>query len=285
MNTSIPVQAPPGAALLSPFEPAAAHVERGASKNWFVVSDHASSLIPERLQNLGLSEADRLSHIGWDIGARVIGRRLAQRFECTLVECGYSRLVIDCNRYPEDVAAIPSVSGGIAVPGNLGLNDQQRAARIEEIFKPYQQTVATELDRVQEDGGQPVFISVHSCAAEWNGAKRPWHIGVSWAHDARVASPLLDQLGASCEILVGDNEPYSLDLGIDFTTPEHAVRRGLAHVQIEFRQDLVGSESDALYWADVMVEALLECRSESGWGENVAQLLDYLPAPTTWLKT
>ncbi|MFL9951679.1 N-formylglutamate amidohydrolase [Paraburkholderia agricolaris] len=271
------------ATLLSEEDPSPVALYRGGNLDWLVVSDHASARVPAALGELGLSDADRFTHIGWDIGTQAIGRRIAQRLRCTLIECGYSRLVIDCNRYPADTASIPAVSGGVRIPGNAGLTDADRQARVDEIFRPYQQAIANELGSMQARGGLPVFISLHSCAAQWGGRTRPWGIGISWSHDARVARPLLARLGTNRELTVGDNLPYSLDLGIDFTTPEHAGRRGLAHVQVEFRQDLVETEADAIRWADIFVDALLDCESIDEWyAEDRSLQQAFLPAPSSW---
>ena len=39
--------------------------------------------------------------------------------------------------------------------------------------------------------------------------------------------------------MVGDNEPYSVTDASDYTIPVHGERRGLHHVAIEIRQDLI----------------------------------------------
>lgn len=243
--------------MLRPEDPSPVSVKPGRSLKWFVISDHASETIPTQLGNLGLTEEDRLSHIGWDIGAKATAARIAQRLEATLIECGFSRLVIDCNRYPDDELAMPIESGGIIIPGNATLSKADRAARVQEIFIPYHQTIAAEIDKIEAAGGIPVILSIHSCTNQWEGKSRPWELGISWSHDARVAQPIINALNQREDLIVGDNLPYSLDIGIDFTTPEHAIRRGLAHLQIEFRQDLISDPADASRWADIFVDALL----------------------------
>ena len=42
-----------------------------------------------------------------------------------------------------------------------------------------------------------------------NGFRRPWHLGVLWNRDSRLAGPLLDRFRVDPELCVGDNEPYS----------------------------------------------------------------------------
>ena len=48
----------------------------------------------------------------------------------------------------------------------------------------------------------------------------------------------------------GDNEPYSVSDGSDYAIPVHAERRGIAHVEIEVRQDLVTDAHGQREWAE-----------------------------------
>ncbi len=62
-------------------------------------------------------------------------------------------------------------------------------------------------------------------------------------------TPVLEALSADGTLVVGDNEPYDGALKND-TMYRHCTRRGLAHVLIEVRQDLIGDEAGVLEWAD-----------------------------------
>ena len=67
---SLFVPAPaPAPALLAPHEPAPFRVTDGNNLSFLIVCDHAGHRVPERLGDLGMEEADRLDHIGWDPGA------------------------------------------------------------------------------------------------------------------------------------------------------------------------------------------------------------------------
>jgi predicted N-formylglutamate amidohydrolase len=181
--------------------------------------------------------------------------------------------VIDCNRYPDAIDAMPAVSDGIAVPANAGLSDAARTARTAEIFEPYHRVIATMLDKAERLGHAPVLLSIHSCNPVLNGASRPWEIGLGWVRDARTAPPLLDALRRTPGLEIGDNEPYGLDLGLDFTTPEHAMARGLAHVQVEFRNDLIADEAGAIRYADIFHDALIACAGDPRWHTPETYLL------------
>ena len=215
-----------------------------------IVCDHASNSIPRALGRLGLEPGQLALHIAWDIGAAWIARRLAQRFDAPLLLAGYSRLVADCNRYPGDPAAFVEESDTIAVSGNRDLAEEDRQRRLQTVWHPYHDAIEAAL---QDRAAPPAFISVHTMTRCMRGQEpRREAFTVCWSRDGRLAVPLLERLRARGDIAVGDNEPYGLDIGEDYTVPEHAMRRGLAHLQFEVRQDLVSTPSDATRWADLV---------------------------------
>jgi predicted N-formylglutamate amidohydrolase len=244
------------AALLGPGDPPALREMNPAGRAaMLILCDHASHAVPAALARLGLPDEVLRDHIGWDPGAAAIALRLAERFDAPALLSGYSRLVVDCNRYPHDPASIPEVSDGRAVPGNRGLPAAARAARIAALFDPYHAAIAARLDAFERRGVVPVVISVHSMTPRLAGQDRPWPVALSWRFDARLAPALIEALRAG-GVATGDNEPYGLDPGEDYTIPEHAMRRGLPHLQVEFRQDLVGDDTGARHWADRFAGAL-----------------------------
>ncbi len=216
-----------------------------------IVCDHASHIIPESLSDLGVAPGHRREHIAWDIGASVMARRLAERFDAPAVLAGYSRLVVDCNRYLDDPAAFAHVSDAVAVPGNATMTDTERARRVSSIYRPYHNAIHDRLEDFEDRGIAPVVIACHTMTRRPRGKDpRPQEFVVCWDRDDRLAGPVLDRLGARDDIVVGDNDPYALNLGEDYTIPEHAMRRGLPHLQFEVRQDLVAAPGDAVRWAD-----------------------------------
>ena len=88
------------------------------------------------------------------------------------------------------------------------------------------------------------------------GERRHEEIAVSWAENDGVAACALAALRRDATLCVGDNQPYALDYGEDYTVPEHAVRRGLPHLQVEFRQDLLADPDGINRWADRFAPAL-----------------------------
>jgi len=251
-------------ALLAPDEPEPVEVVNpGGSSRLLILCDHGGRRVPARLHGLGLP-ADALDrHIAWDIGAKDIGLFLAERFDALAVIGVYSRLVVDLNRYAWDPALMPEASDGIPIPGNQALSMPDRERRMAEIYRPYHARIAGEIEAMAAAGRPPIVLSVHSMTERMaTGGFRPQEITVCWAEDERLSRPALTLLAEPGDVTVGDNQPYALDIGIDYTVPEHAMRRGLPALQIEFRQDLVGTPAGARAWAarfaDVLERLLAE---------------------------
>src|SRR5262249_20576720 len=106
-------------------------------------------------------------------------------------------------------------------------------------------------------GVSPVIFSVHSFTPVMNGIARPWHVGILWDKDPRVAVPLIAELAAADpRRVVGDNEPYSAREPAGYTIRRHAEPAGLPSAAVEIRQDLIDTESGALEWAEILAAAL-----------------------------
>jgi predicted N-formylglutamate amidohydrolase len=198
------------------------------------------------------------SHIAWDIGVRGLGRRLGRALDAPFVHQRYSRLVIDCNRAPGRNDSIPETSAGVPVPGNAGIAPSGRAARITEIYEPYQARIAALLDRRRSLGRTTVLVSLHSFTPSLGGQDRPWKVGVLHRGDSglsrRMLALLRDQLGDEA----GDNQPYAMDEA-DNTVPLHAFPRGLDYLELEVRQDLIaapaGQAAISAFVADLLRRA------------------------------
>lgn len=241
--------------ILAPNEPPAVRVENAAGRSSaLLIVDHASARVPESLANLGLSQAELHQHIGWDIGAADVARRLSEQLDAALVLSGYSRLVIDCNRPPGSPTSIPPVSGGITVPGNARVTDEEADARADACFWPYHRAILSILDERLARRAPTVLFSVHSFTPSLFGKDRPWNVGVLHGRDRRLAGHFLEELSAVPGLVVGDNQPYQVTDGGDFSIPSYGERRGLYCVLIEIRQDGVGTPSGARAWADRLAE-------------------------------
>jgi predicted N-formylglutamate amidohydrolase len=244
--------------LLEPDEPPAYRVERPHGQSpFFLTCDHAGNRVPRNLGSLGVSAADMKRHIAWDIGAAAVTLKLAEALDAFAILQTYSRLVIDCNRRPGVSTSIVRLSEATTIPGNETVSVEEAAAREQEIFRPYHDRIRTELDARQQQGRATLLISVHSFTPTFHGNARPWHAGVLYNRDARLGGALLRELKTQPGLVIGDNEPYSVGDATDYTIPEHGERRGLPHVGIELRQDLIGAEDGQNEWAERLTRALV----------------------------
>jgi len=221
-----------------------------------IVCDHASNALPPEIGELGVGAEDMRRHIAWDIGAEAIARHLAEIFDAAAVLCGTSRLVIDCNRKIHDPTLIPTMSDGTIIPANKGLSPEHRQRRIEAYFQSYHQACRRMIEARCSRGERPLFLSVHSMTDQINGRHRPWEISLSSNENRRATAPVLAALRDVEGLAVGDNEPYDMDPQIDYSTPEHALSRGLDYLQVEFRQDLVETRRGQEDYGKIFAEAL-----------------------------
>ena len=202
--------------------------------NILFLCDHASNALPQGYGTLGLSAGLFQTHIAWDIGAADVTRALAKAYGAPALLGRWSRLLIDLNRGADDPTIVMKLSDGSIIPGNRDAGPDEVARRIAAYHAPYHAAVTQELDRM---GPGAVVISMHSFTPSWKGVPRRWDYGVLYDRDTRLSAPLMRRL-AEAGYTVGDNEPYHGALDGD-TLNVHGTRRGLPHVLIDMRQDLI----------------------------------------------
>lgn len=236
--------------LLAPDDPGPIQLLRDHGSSRFVlVADHAGQRVPQTLQQLGLPQPELDRHIGWDIGIADTTRHLADQLDAWAIGQTYSRLVIDCNRPLASPTLIPPTSDGTVIPGNQTLDDAARQCRIDAIHAPYHACIAAELDARKSAGRDTVVVLMHSFTPTMHGQPRPWHCGVLYNHDRRLAAQMLDLLRAEGDLTVGDNQPYAITDSSDYAANVHGEARSLPYVEIEIRQDLIGDAAGQQAWA------------------------------------
>lgn len=255
--------------LLSNDEVAPVEVEaRDGLSPFFLVCDHAGRLIPRALESLGLFEDQLDRHIAWDIGAAGVARGLAEALGASAVLQRYSRLVIDCNRPLDAADSIVRRSERTDVPGNADVSPPGAEERAQAIFWPYHDEIRARLDRRAAEGRPTVLVAMHSFTPVFLDRARQWHAGVLYNRDARFARHLLRDLRDEGDLVVGDNEPYAAGDLTDYTIVHHGERRGLLHVEIEIRQDLIadarGQDAWAARLARLLPLALAACEGVEG---------------------
>lgn len=248
-------------ALLAEDDPPPFEVTAGApDSRYVIICDHAGCRIPRALGTLGLTQSEIERHIGWDIGVASLAQRLSRELSAWLILQTYSRLVIDCNRPLTSPDSIVQQSEDTVVPGNLAISPEQARVRAHCIFEPYHARIRRELNERAARGQATIPIFLHSFTPVYRGVERPWHAGVLYHRDTRLALPLLRALRSEPGLSVGDNEPYAASEASDYGLIEHGERRGLPPVELEIRQDL-----------------LADARGQELWAQRIARLLRAIP--------
>jgi predicted N-formylglutamate amidohydrolase len=219
-----------------------------ADAGLILLCDHAGNAIPPAYGSLGLPAEQLARHIAYDIGAAEVTHRLAVSLGVPAVMTRYSRLLIDPNRGADDPTLIMRLSDGAVVPGNKRLDDRERERRRRLYYDPYHRAIDSIIDQCLASGTSPMLLSIHSFTESWKEKPRPWHVGVLWDRDRRLAKPLLEGFYAEGDLIVGDNEPYSGQLVGDCLW-QHATCRGLINALIEIRQDLIRDAMGQEAWA------------------------------------
>ncbi|HOY22501.1 MAG TPA: N-formylglutamate amidohydrolase [Cellvibrio sp.] len=246
--------------LLENDEPPAFEIVNasGASK-LVLVCDHASKRVPRCLENLGLTPEQLDDHIGWDPGAADVARLLSKNLDAPLILSGYSRLVIDCNRPLQSSQSIPAQSADLLVPRNQNITDEDRAWRVNNLFSPYHNAINQLL--AARENHATILLSIHSFTPILNDQHRPWNIGISFWRNQVLAKLLINALKKYDDIVVGDNEPYTIDTEFDYAIPVHGEGRGLPSAMIEMRQDGVRNNVGVAAWAARITHAYQEIES------------------------
>ncbi len=242
--------------------PAVTTVNEGGASPYVLLCEHASNHIPAEYAGLGLPAADLQRHIAWDIGAADLSRLLSQRLDAPLILSGYSRLLIDCNRPLLTPTSIPTCSEDTKIPGNHGLNAEERERRAAAYFTPFQDRVVAMLDERQRSGTPTIVFAVHSFTPVFRGVARPWQCGVLYAAATGFGRGLVARLAADPGLNVGDNQPYQIGGTTDYTVPVHGDGRGLMAALLEVRQDLIATPAGVEEWAQRLVPALADLAPE-----------------------
>ncbi len=234
-----------GDALFEPVE----FVTGDDKAGLLILCDHASSEIPSEYGDLGVGSAALARHISYDIGARSLTLALAEHLNAPALMSRFSRLVIDPNRGEDDPTLIMRISDRVKISGNELIDSAERTRRLDCFYRPYHQAIEDKLAVMTEGDRMPVILSIHSFTHHWRGIDRPWHAGILWDKDPRIAVPLIEGLRAHENLVIGDNEPYKGILKGD-TMHRHGTVHGFTHGLVEVRQDLISTPGGVEEWAD-----------------------------------
>jgi predicted N-formylglutamate amidohydrolase len=257
--------------LLASDEEPAFEVREGAGP-LVVVCEHASNRLPRALGTLGLATADLERHIAWDPGAADLAAGIADGLDATMVLQRYSRLVVDCNRDPVLPDAMTPFSEDTPIPGNVGLTPEARASRIKALWSPFHAAIDRLMEKRRAARRHTGLVTVHTFTPVYRGVSRPWHVGIISTGDRRFAEAMLAILRRDPALVVGDDQPYSAKDNVDYTIRRHGRDRGLPHVMIEVRNDLLRTVKDIAAWTERLTDAIRESSGAVGLSQAAVRV-------------
>ncbi|WP_299852385.1 N-formylglutamate amidohydrolase [uncultured Roseovarius sp.] len=229
---------------------------------WLVTCDHAANTVPEFVNGgtLGLAAEDMARHIAYDVGAAGVARALGRLLDAPVLCSNFSRLVIDPNRGEDDPTLLMKLYDGTIIEGNRHADQAELERRLNKLYRPYH----TALSEMATRQPGTIICSVHSFTRQFVGRPpRPWHVGLLYAVDDRLAKPLLARLGEESDLCVGDNEPYSGHLAGD-TIARHAIAYERPNILLELRNDLIETPESQEAWAGRLAPMLTEAAEKAG---------------------
>ncbi|GAB5489529.1 MAG: N-formylglutamate amidohydrolase [Parasphingorhabdus sp.] len=227
----------------SPFEIHGVPNENGV----IIVVDHASNKIPAEV-SLGLSPNLMTDHIAHDIGTSEIAKSMSQNSQYIGFLGGFSRLLVDLNRYPDEPSVIPIMSDGVEIPGNQ-LDEKHRSQRLDDYYHPYHSRLKLLIGELKPR----LLLSLHSFSPVLRTNKsvdRPWDIGILY-NDYDQASKLAIQHLEYEGLKVGDQLPYS-GKDLNATMNRQAESIGQPYFGVEVRQDLISNETGQQRFAEIL---------------------------------
>jgi predicted N-formylglutamate amidohydrolase len=242
---------------LAPDDPQPFAVQLRDGVGQIVLScEHGGQALPRCLDNRALAPDDMDRHIAWDVGAGPTARLVSERLDAPLALQPYSRLVVDSNRPRHAVDLAPAVSDGSVIAFNHSLDQSELELRWSAIHQPFHAKV----DQLVETRRPRAFVSIHSFTPQLrDGAPRPMAVGLLVRRDPAFAVAFAAALGELApNELIAMNAPYQIEDDSDYTIPIHAEPRGLAHVLIELRNDLIADQAGIERWGSLISAALAQ---------------------------
>ena len=224
------------------------------NSKFLLLCDHATNRIPKQISEnqLGLTNEQLSQHIAFDIGAKSTAVELSKNLAAPLIASNFSRLVIDPNRSIGDPTSIMQIYDGTIISGNIGLSKAQLTDRRINFYDAYHRKISNFIKEKKESKLAPCLISIHSFTPQLKkGPLRPWHIGVLWDKDKRLATEVINEFTKLKKICVGENKPYTGNLNGD-TLSRHGTSNKLLHVLIEIRNDLISNFEGQKKWAAII---------------------------------
>jgi predicted N-formylglutamate amidohydrolase len=178
-----------------------------AIDSFLITCEHGGNRIPALYRGLFRGRQRLLdSHRGYDPGALVMARSLAEALRAPLVTSTVSRLLIDLNRSIGHPQLFSAATRG--VPREL------RARIVEQHYQPYRAQVEGLVKQSVSRGRRVIHISSHSFTAELNGKVRHADVGLLYHPGRHGEAELCARWKASLaafapQLRVRRNYPYA----------------------------------------------------------------------------
>ena len=221
-----------------------------------IVADHASNFIPQKYNNLGLSQRLMKSHIAYDLGIKELSLALSKKLKASLVIGEHSRLLIDPNRGIMDPTLILSISDGTRIDQNFNLSNSDKRFRVKEIYKKYHNSISQIIKKKKIN----MIISLHSFNPYYKNKKIDIEFGILSNSDRRYSNIVIELLSKK-GYTVGDNQPYAGNL-IEDTMYRHGLKNKIMHTLIEIRNDLLIKPKDISSVTNILYKAITSSKKK-----------------------
>jgi predicted N-formylglutamate amidohydrolase len=175
--------------------------------SFLITCEHGGNRIPASYRQLFRGRRALLdSHRGYDPGALVMARALADAFRAPLVTSTVSRLLVELNRSIDHPQLFSAATRD--TPAAL------RSQILERYYRPYRAQVERLVGQSVSRGRRVIHVSSHSFTPELNGEVRTADVGLLYhpgrRGEARLCARWKASLAASSrELRVRRNYPYA----------------------------------------------------------------------------
>lgn len=222
--------------------------------------EHASNLIPNKYNNLGLDNKYFDTHIARDKGCKEVTIMLAKKIGATAFIGGFSRLLIDLNRKENEAEIILDESDKVFIPGNKNLSSEEKEFRLNEYYRPYHQAIDKKIDELKKTGIEPIVLSIHAYTSQLQGGIfRPWNIGILYINETPFTKIIIENISKIKNLTVGYNEPYDLRKYKTGSTVIHGYNKNIDNCLIEIRDtEFENINFGVKKWVDILYKAIKE---------------------------
>ena len=214
--------------------------------NLIITVEHAGNEWPESEPLFGMPDDWQNQHYAYDFGVRALAIKLGETLGCPVVLGRYSRVLIDLNRIPGADDIIRTANDGVSFPMNaepFTVVDR----RIEKYYVPYHSKIRQLLaDPLRK------HVCIHSYIkkkmTDPDGFENPWQLGLQYPCKTPLVESALAFFTQLDNVVIGDNQPYDLRMGLPGAISLHAAAYGRDSIELEFRDDQFKEPNLAAFW-------------------------------------